>query len=568
MLKIKSIIEKLAVALPEKCGIEINDKIIMTNILSLVGFAYFLLYGLFYVLSLKILLAIVAFSASIFFLLDNIYLRIYRKWDNAAFFPVLLTGIVAQYLLFVDLQNAVFWAVIFPVVAIFIYGIRKGGILSGIYLLVLVGVFFIREQVMGHSGVDFYLLVLIYLLLFLSTCLFKFVQKGRMLKMIKEINTTEKEIKIKDEFISSLSHQIRTSLNNILVATNFLSETSIDEKQKDLIDTLQASAINLNNVVNSISKVSNSDIGEAKKIDISFDLYSTINSIVKLFSDSGNEQVSVKLNFINNLTNNLMGDPVKIKQVFLSIIEGIIKASAGDKTEINIDMQVLKETNEKAVLSFVITSNLKQFVDKDELSPDDKIIHKNLLEITIAKKLVERKGSKISISRSAEHVVFSFRLLAKKDTSSVSSPVISKVIMSSLNLGDRRSIDLKESNVLLVEDNLINQKIVMLSLQKAVKNIDIANNGKEALDKFGTSKYDIILMDIQMPVMDGIVTTKKIREIETSTSSHTPIIALTANALSGDKEICLAAGMNDYISKPFQVETLLEKMQNMLTKES
>ena len=119
--------------------------------------------------------------------------------------------------------------------------------------------------------------------------------------------------------------------------------------------------------------------------------------------------------------------------------------------------------------------------------------------------------------------------------------------------------------ILLVEDNAINQKIIILSLKNHVKNIDIANNGKDALDKFGTSKYHLILMDIQMPVMDGILATKKIREIEASTNQHTPIIAITANALAGDKENCLAAGMNDYISKPFQPEVLINKMKNLLT---
>jgi CheY-like chemotaxis protein len=119
----------------------------------------------------------------------------------------------------------------------------------------------------------------------------------------------------------------------------------------------------------------------------------------------------------------------------------------------------------------------------------------------------------------------------------------------------------------LVEDNSINQKIVLLSLKGKVKNIDLASNGKEALDKFGTTRYDLILMDIQMPVMNGIVATKKIRELEASTNLHTPIIAITANALSGDKEACIAAGMNDYISKPFQVEVLLKKMEKLLTEE-
>jgi CheY-like chemotaxis protein len=127
-----------------------------------------------------------------------------------------------------------------------------------------------------------------------------------------------------------------------------------------------------------------------------------------------------------------------------------------------------------------------------------------------------------------------------------------------------RNQNLEEASVLLVEDNSINQKIVILSLKNKVRNIEVASNGKEALDKFGTTKYDLILMDIQMPVMNGIVATKKIRELESSTNTHTPIIAITANALSGDKEACLAAGMNEYISKPFQVEILLQKMRNLL----
>ncbi|MGC9344521.1 MAG: response regulator, partial [Bacteroidales bacterium] len=132
---------------------------------------------------------------------------------------------------------------------------------------------------------------------------------------------------------------------------------------------------------------------------------------------------------------------------------------------------------------------------------------------------------------------------------------------------EKSQVNLKDANILLVEDNLINQKIVILSIQDMVKSIDVAVNGKEAIDKFVKSRYDMVLMDIQMPVMDGMVATKKIREIEASTNTNVPIIAITANALSGDREKCLAVGMDDYISKPFQVDVLLEKMKNLLKAE-
>jgi len=128
-------------------------------------------------------------------------------------------------------------------------------------------------------------------------------------------------------------------------------------------------------------------------------------------------------------------------------------------------------------------------------------------------------------------------------------------------LKERTRKELKDVNILLVEDNSINQKITLLTLRPLVNNIDTAINGKEALDKFGTSTYDLILMDIQMPVMSGLMAAEKIRALESSTNSHVPIIAITANAMLGDKERCLSAGMDDYISKPFQPAALIEKIR-------
>ena len=172
-------------------------------------------------------------------------------------------------------------------------------------------------------------------------------------------------------------------------------------------------------------------------------------------------------------------------------------------------------------------------------------------------------GGNLSVSSSETYTEFRFELSFLKSNLKLRKGEITSHLDSQEARKEIR-IELKEANILLVEDNKINQKIVILSLEKLVKNIDIANNGKEALDKFGTSNYDVILMDIQMPVMDGFLATKKIREIEASTNSFTPIIAITANAMSGDRETCLAAGMDEYISKPFQVDILIRKMESLL----
>ena len=193
------------------------------------------------------------------------------------------------------------------------------------------------------------------------------------------------------------------------------------------------------------------------------------------------------------------------------------------------------------------------------------ILDSDILDFELAntKKLIGYSGGSLSIAHNGNLDIYNFILGFQKDLARKTDDVSEKMPIS-----DVKAVSLNDANILLVEDNLINQKIVILSLKGMVKNIDLASNGKEALDKFGTSKYDIILMDIQMPVMDGIIATKKIREIESSTNTQTPIIAITANALAGDRENCLAVGMNDYISKPFQVDILIQKMRLLLTKKA
>ena len=202
---------------------------------------------------------------------------------------------------------------------------------------------------------------------------------------------------------------------------------------------------------------------------------------------------------------------------------------------------------------------------------DDEISEESLyyLDMNIATKIVEYYKGSINTTYDNEKLAFSFSIFLEKSTK---LDKVKKVDFSTssqqqiVKVEDGSTIKIEDSNILLVEDNQINQKIILLSLKKLVKNIDVASNGKEALDKFGTSKYDLILMDIQMPIMNGYVATKKIRELELSSNTHTPIIAITANALAGDKENCLAAGMNDYLSKPFQIDTLVQKMKNLLEK--
>lgn len=371
----------------------------------------------------------------------------------------------------------------------------------------------------------------------------------------------------KESFISKISHQIRTPLNNIVVVTNIVNNSNLDEKQRDLIDTIQASTNNLVNVVNNIAELSNVDILQSKDYNQFFNLETTITNTIKLFTDVDNNDISLPVNFQDKINYQLYGDPVKIKQIFLNLIENILKNSKSGQKKIQLDINSQNEQNNTIDIVFKISTH--DFVHIPEITKIQNTIKSQkernaalikLLDLNIARRIIESIGGTFDINISSDLFKFEFIIEFKKgDLFSEEKDSQNESAIPEIKTDAK--IKLSDANVLLVEDNLINQKIVLLSLKKAVKNVDIANNGKEALDKFGSVKYDVILMDIQMPIMNGIVTTKKIRNIEKSSNTHTPIIAITANALLGDKEECLAAGMDDYISKPFQIETLIKKIE-------
>lgn len=468
------------------------------------------------------------------------------------------------------------WFISFPLIGIFFYGIKKGSIVSAIFLLACIVLSFLPLEWIKIYEMPFFFkvkILLYYIGIYLVCYAYNVLMMNNISEIKKQLLQYSEDLKTKDDFISKLSHQIRTPLNNIMVTSNLLANTKIDEEQMDFVETIQASTNNLVNVVNNISKVSTIDLSHSGT-KISFNLHSTINSTIKLFQTLNYDRVIIRLMPKEELRYNLMGHPVKVKQIFLNIIENIIRNSSDSKINIGISYSVLKETDKNCELSFKVDANVPLTLDLSKVDSmnrlDDHLDNGNIesyyFDFTIAKKLIEHSGSQLLVDTLTNSTIFSFFLVFNISTAApiaeAKEPTIADLIKSDF-MGP--AIDLKDANILLVEDNLINQKIVILSIQKLVKNIDIANNGKEGLDKFGSSKYDIILMDIQMPIMDGIIATKKIREIESSTNRHTPIIAITANALAGDKENCLAAGMNDYISKPFQPETLIQKIKNLLT---
>ena len=481
------------------------------------------------------------------------------KYTSYSFSLVLLLFFSSSYYFLPEISEIWLFILLYPVANVVLLRPLISLLFSSALLISIIPSFFISSiGETAYTATEFISLTAAYIIVYLFIHLFKkFIDSDNSEYLIKMKKSVD-EVQEKNEFISNLSHQLRTSLNNILLVNNLVTSSKLDSKQKDLIDTLQASTNNLIDTVNKIVDISEPDLMPLKETKVSFNLENALESIIKIFRN--NESLEIQLNISQNIENFIIGDPIKLKQIFLNILQSIIKQQKDHTQILNISVLPEKTNRESSTILFLMDSCFKPYGTKDfnfeNCSETIKLIQYNL---SYTHTLVDSVGGTLSESYTKGKYEFKIQLEFERDIYRKIDSGISK-----LSPETRDYIELKNANVLLVEDNLINQKIVILSLKNIVKNIDAANNGKEALDMFDKTRYDIILMDIQMPIMNGIIATKKIREIESSSNSQTPIIAITANALAGDRENCLAVGMNDYISKPFQVDVLILKMKNLL----
>jgi CheY-like chemotaxis protein/signal transduction histidine kinase len=413
---------------------------------------------------------------------------------------------------------------------------------------------------------------------FISVALISFslrkIENNKLDNANEQLSELIREIDFSNQFIEKVSHQMRTSLNNIHVITNMIEKGNLEQKQKELIETIQSSTNNLVNVVENLTKSTDNKLSYDNSLISSFSLKEIIKSTIRLYTSQYLNTVKFKIGIDNEIPDMVKSDPFIIKQIILNIIETILKNKQSATFNIDINVKLLTKDNRNLntfieiicdkSITIPVSMRNKLYDENSTISSADYI---ELLDLSLTNKIVKSYRGKLNIAINPGNAVFTFTYPFEIDQRSKGGMVNSEVITKDIKHKESEISEkaaLKNSNILLVEDNLINQKIVMLSLKKVVKNIDIANNGKEALEKFDKNQYDLILMDIQMPIMDGMVATKKIREIENTIGTHTPIIAVTANALLGDREACIEAGMDDYISKPFKIDILIKKMSKYI----
>lgn len=366
----------------------------------------------------------------------------------------------------------------------------------------------------------------------------------------------------KSEFLAKMSHEIRTPLNGVIAAADLMAATQLNDEQHELLDTLRLSAKTLLGIINDILDFSKIEAGRMVLETLPFTPTVLVEEVVSIMAPAAHSKgLTVRTELSSSLPHSVAGDPLRLRQILLNLVGNAIKFTACGEVVIRA-MRLKKGEGQSAWLRFEVQDTgvgippEKQAGIFDAFTQADSSVTRQYggtgLGLAICKRLVELMGGQIGVySQPGQGSCFWFEVPLPVIQENAPEETTAQPSGSALN-----SHELDGVRVLLVEDNPVNQKVAIRMLQKLGCVVELAENGQQALEKLERASYDIVLMDMQMPVMDGLTATRLLRQREQQTGHHQVVIALTANAMQTDRELCLEAGMDDYLSKPLTLDAL------------
>jgi PAS domain S-box-containing protein len=373
----------------------------------------------------------------------------------------------------------------------------------------------------------------------------------------------EDATKSKQQFLSNMSHEIRTPMNAIIGFTKVILKTEISVKQKEYLEAIKTSGDALVILINDILDLAKVDAGKMIFVETPFKMATSISAMLHLFETKIHEKnLELVKEYDNRIPEVLLGDSVRLHQIILNLVSNAVKFTSRGKIMVGIHM--LKEDAKKVTIQFKVQDSgigidenkIASIFEKFQQATNEtsSLYGGTGLGLAIVKQLVEAQGGTITVkSKKGEGATFSFTLdfLKTKDKANIELGAI------------QLDSEIKNIHVLVVEDIPLNQLLMRTLLDDFGFKSDFASNGKIAIKKLHSKVYDIVLMDLQMPEMNGFEATQYIRK---TMNSQIPIIALTADVTTVDLEKCKTVGMNDYLSKPVDDHLLYSKIAKLLKK--
>jgi PAS domain S-box-containing protein len=370
---------------------------------------------------------------------------------------------------------------------------------------------------------------------------------------------------LKSAFVANISHELRTPLSAILGMTELLSESKLAEEQQGYAQILKSAGQSLLTIVNDVLDLSKIEAGKMKLEYSPFNVIFLVQECARVLAPAARDKgLVLKTNIDHSIPAFVVGDHDRVRQTLINLIGNSIKFT--EKGEVAVELSLQSENKELITIIFRVTDTgigilpveqnrlFKPFTQIDGTAA--RKYSGTGLGLSISKNLVEMMGGTIGFeSTRGKGTQFWFTVPFKrceKVTKIQTCTPDGKVLLDTA---------LKGSSILLVEDNAVLQRLIQIQLSNLGVEAHAVSTGEEALEAVKQSEFDLIFMDCQLPQMDGFAATKAIRDFESAMDSYTPIVALTAGAMDGDEQRCLAAGMNDYLSKPASVRQLCDKME-------
>lgn len=563
---LRTIVNLFASSTDEDLAAEESFKVSFTNVVNSFLFVYSLGLGLNALFLENRLVAVVNLSFSIFFVAYFLFTYIFHK--HALYLQVNRV-VIFFYVIFAFangcmLDFAGVSIIIYPFVAIVLHGRRKGVILSLLNLAVMA--VYASLPHLGWAKYEVYSVDELTYIFSIQFCsIFVFYVAIRWLSelvydKIREVAQLNEELKVRKDIVNILTKKLRSPIRDMNAAVDNMRRERMSSALMEQLEIIRASVHNMIVEIEQVHNASEHNIRPIEREMALFNIYNVVCNVLMLYvckCEDGRHTVVMS----SEVPQNLYGNSGFVRQLMLGLFDSLDRKVGLSEVPVKVNVTLGDIEASRIILCFTLSFDAKVKVDRRDLSSSEgKLIEALDLEIVRRMVLSENGEMHVSVEDGTVSIEFTvaFSEPSAEQVAGEETEASQQIMMM------KNYVRLSEASVLIVDDNEINQKIIQMFIQDKVGRVTLASNGRDALKLFENSKFDLVLMDLQMPEMDGFVTARKMREVEMGVGNRVPIIAVTANAYEDNERKCIEAGMDGYISKPFKADDLIKLMEEKL----